>query len=40
MLSRHIRKILQELIEGVAAFDVVEQRLHRHTCPGEERRPR
>ncbi len=30
--SRHARKIIQELFERMAAFDVVDQRLHGNAC--------
>jgi len=35
MFASHRWKILQELIERVAFFEVVKQGLHRHAGPGE-----
>lgn len=30
MLARHIGKLHQELVQRIARFEIVEQRLHRH----------
>ena len=35
VLAAHRRKVLQEVIEGIPFFKIVEQRLHGHTCPGK-----
>src|SRR6185295_10725910 len=37
LLSSDGRKLSQEFIKRVAAFEVVEQRLHRHASPNEDR---
>ena len=37
LLSSHTRKVVQEHVEAVAAFDVIEQRSYRHPCPDEYR---
>lgn len=39
LLSRYGWKILKEFIEGMPCFDIIQQRLNRNLCPGENRYP-
>lgn len=39
LLSRYGWKILKEFIESMPCFDIIQQRLNRNLCPGENRYP-
>lgn len=38
VLTRHTRKLVKEMIEGVTCLEIVDETLDRHSGPGEDRR--
>ena len=38
LIAAHRREILEKFIEGITGFEIIEQRLHRHTSADEDGR--
>jgi hypothetical protein len=38
LIASHRRKLAEKLVQGLAAFEIVEQRLYRNSCSDEHRR--
>src|SRR2546430_12372769 len=38
LVASHGRELAKKLVQGLAAFEVIEQRLYRNTCANEHRR--